>query len=122
MRASELKTIHAEIVALRSGKMAPTRARKLEKPPDGNVCPNALKPETVSKAHAEKEAVRLAQDAHAALKVTQKDSATLLGASLRTLHAWEHFRRKCSGAVLTLIRVSRANPIALMQARRAYHL
>jgi DNA-binding transcriptional regulator YiaG len=116
MKASELKITHAEIVALRSGKKAPSRAWKLEKLPDGNIRRNALKPETVSKANAEKEASRLAQGAHATLKVTQKDSAAPLGARLRILHQWEHFRRNCIGAGLTLIRVTRANSRAVMHA------
>lgn len=50
----------------------------------------ALKPEAVRKANAEKEALRLAQDARAALKVTKKDFAALLGISLRTLDVGAH--------------------------------
>ncbi|MBE7498273.1 MAG: helix-turn-helix domain-containing protein [Verrucomicrobiaceae bacterium] len=116
MKTSELNAIHAEIAALRSGKLAPTRAWKLEKLPDGSVRRIALKPETVRKANADKEAARLAQDARAALKVTQKDFATLLGVSLRTLHQWEQGRRKPTGAALTLLRVARSNPRAVMKA------
>ena len=62
------------------------------------------------------EMVSGAKDARAALKVTQKDFATLLGVSLRTLHQWEQGRRKPTGAALTLLRVARANPRAVMQA------
>jgi putative transcriptional regulator len=112
MKSSELKTIHAEIAALRSGKTAPSRAWKLEKRPDGRVRRIALTPEAVRKANAEQEAVRLAQDARAALKVTQKDFAALLGISLRTLHQWEQGRRKPTGAALlccvSLVRPPRA--------------
>lgn len=118
MKNSELKVIHAEIAALRSGKVAPSRAWKLEKLPDGSVRRIALKTEEIRKAYADKEAHRLAQDARAALKVTQKDFATLLGVSLRTLHQWEQGRRKPTGAALTLLRVARANPRAVMQAVR----
>ena len=116
MKTAELNAIHAEIAALRSGKKAPSRAWKLERLPDGTVLRTVLKPEAVRKANAEREAVRLAQDARAALKVTQKDFATLLGVSLRTLHQWEQGRRKPTGAALTLLRVARANPRAVMQA------
>jgi putative transcriptional regulator len=119
MKTSELKTIHAEIAALRSGKTAPSRAWKLEKRPDGSVRRIALKPEAVRKANSEKEALRLAQDARAALKVTQKDFAALLGISLRTLHQWEQGRRKPTGAALTLLRVARSNPRAVMKAAYA---
>jgi putative transcriptional regulator len=119
MKTSELNSIHAEIAALRSGKTAPSRVWKLEKQPDGSVRRIALNPEAVRKANSEKEGIRLAQDARAALKVTQKDFAALLGISLRTLHQWEQGRRKPTGAALTLLRIASANPRAIMQAAYA---
>lgn len=116
MKTSELNAIHAEIAALCSGKLAPSRAWKIEKLPDGSVRRIALKPETVRKANADNEAARLAQDARAARKVTQKDFAMLLGVSLRTLLQWEQGRRKPTGAALTMLRVARSNPRAVMKA------
>lgn len=101
MKISELNAIRTEIAMLCSGKLAPSRAWKLEKLPDGSVRRNMLKPE------AEKEAARLALDARAALKVTSKDFAPLLGVGRR---------RKPTGAALTLLRVARSNPRAVMKA------
>ncbi|MFN0077564.1 MAG: helix-turn-helix domain-containing protein [Prosthecobacter sp.] len=119
MKPAEIRAIHTEIAALRSGKVAPSRAWKLERLPDGSVRRTALKPEVVCRANAESEAKRLAQDARAALKVTQKDFAALLGVSVRTLHQWEQGRRKPTGAALTLLRVALANPRAVMHAAHA---
>ena len=119
MKTTEIKAIQREITALQQGKLAPSRAWKVERLPDGTVRRTALNVETVRKANAAAYAPELAKQARAALEITQKDFATLLGVSERTLHQWEQGRRSPSRAALTLLKVARVNPRAVLQAAGA---
>ena len=42
--------------------------------------------------------------------MSQRDFATLLGVSLRTLQEWEQGRRQPSGAAKTLLKIAERNP------------
>jgi len=48
--------------------------------------------------------------------MSQKEFATLLGVSLRTLQEWEQGRRQPSGAAKTLLRIAEKNPEAVRAA------
>jgi DNA-binding XRE family transcriptional regulator len=53
---------------------------------------------------------RLSLDARTRLGMTQKNFASLLGISVRTLHDWEQGRREPSGAARTLLKIASRYP------------
>lgn len=115
MKTSEINTIHREIAALRRGALKPLRAWKVERLPDGTIRRTAMH-ETKAPATKVPSAKKLAGEAREALKITQKDFATLIGVSVRTLHQWEQGRRKPTGAALALLRIARSSPRAVLKA------
>jgi putative transcriptional regulator len=46
--------------------------------------------------------------------LSQRQFATLLGVSVRTLQGWEQGRKQPSGAARTLLAIARTNPQALL--------
>ena len=51
-----------------------------------------------------------AAEARAKVGMSQREFATLLGVSVRTLQDWEQGRRAPSGAAKTLLRIAAQNP------------
>ena len=54
-----------------------------------------------------------AAEARHRMGISQKDFASLLGVSIRTLQDWEQGRREPTGAARTLIRVAEQHPRVL---------
>ena len=79
-----------QMKAIRSGKMKPSRITKLEKN-------------------------EITQARHR-LKMTQTQFATAFGISVSTLRNWEQGHRTPSGAAITLIKVARKHPKAVLDA------
>ena len=79
-----------QMKAIRSGKMKPARITKLEKN------------ENTQARHR--------------LKMTQTQFATAFGISVSTLRNWEQGHRTPSGAAITLIKVARKHPKAVLDA------
>ncbi len=50
------------------------------------------------------------------LKVTQKEFATMIGVSLRTLENWEQGRRRPVGTARALLKIASENPKAVIEA------
>ena len=50
------------------------------------------------------------------LQVTQKEFATMIGVSTRTLQNWEQGRRKPEGPANALLKVATKNPKAVLEA------
>ena len=57
-----------------------------------------------------------AAEARQRVGLSQKEFATLLGVSVRTLQDWEKGRREPSGAARTLLRIANKNPKAILDA------
>ena len=57
-----------------------------------------------------------AAEARQRVGLSQKEFATLLGVSVRTLQDWEQGRREPSGAARTLLRIANKNPKAILDA------
>ncbi|MCX6878340.1 MAG: helix-turn-helix domain-containing protein [Verrucomicrobia bacterium] len=54
-----------------------------------------------------------------AMGLSQTEFARLLAVSVRTLHKWEQYTSRPSGAAKTLLKVAAANPQAVRQALRS---
>jgi len=50
------------------------------------------------------------------LQVTQREFATMIGVSIRTLQNWEQGRRKPEGPANALLKVATKNPKAVLEA------
>lgn len=57
-----------------------------------------------------------AAEARQRVGLSQKEFASLLGVSVRTLQDWEQGRREPSGAARTLLRIASKNPKAILDA------
>lgn len=57
-----------------------------------------------------------AAEARQRIGLSQKEFASLLGVSVRTLQEWEQGRREPSGAARTLLRIATENPKAILDA------
>jgi putative transcriptional regulator len=57
-----------------------------------------------------------AAEARQRVGLSQKEFATLLGVSVRTLQDWEQGRQEPSGAARTLLRIANKNPKAILDA------
>ncbi len=57
-----------------------------------------------------------AAEARQRVGLSQKEFASLLGVSVRTLQDWEQGRREPSGAARTLLRIATKNPKAILDA------
>ena len=69
-------------------------------------------------ARVTKVEISVAARARASVGLSQKDFATLLGVSPRTLQDWEQGRREPSGAAKTLLEVAVAHPEVLRGLQR----
>ncbi len=79
-----------QMKAIRSGKMKPSKATKLEK--------NEI------------------TDVRHKLNMTQTQFATAFGISVSTLRNWEQGHRNPTGAAVTLIKVAKKHPKAVLDA------
>jgi len=111
---NELKAAIREAGAVRQGKIAPKRAWRLTRLPNGTVKREMLDPENVRRRQAARWDARAeVANARSALGVTQEQFASVLGISLRTLHQWELGRRNPSSTARVLLHVAQREPQVL---------
>jgi DNA-binding transcriptional regulator YiaG len=110
-----LKEILRRNEALMSGTARPGRVTQLIPDGNGGYLRRAIDPEAFRKEQAARYATSVAA-AREKLGLSQREMATLLGISPRTLQNWEQGLREPDQAAKVLLRVAAMHPRAVLDA------
>lgn len=115
MKPANLKEIVRRKAALIAGTARPGRVTQLVPNGRGGFTRRAIDPEAFRKAQAADYAANVTA-ARAKLGLSQREMATLMGISPRTLQNWEQGQREPDQAAKMLLRVAVKNPQAVLDA------
>ena len=115
MKPADLKEIVRRKTALLAGTARPGRVTQLVPNGKGGFVRRTIDPETFRKAQVTDHAASVSA-ARAKLGLSQREMATLLGISARTLQNWEQGQREPDQAAKMLLRVAVKNPQAVLDA------
>ena len=115
MKPAELKEIVRRKTALLAGTTRPGRVTQLVPNGKGGYVRRLINPETYRKAQAADQAASVTA-ARAKLGLSQREMATLMGISPRTLQNWEQGQREPDQAAKMLLRVAVRHPQTVLDA------
>lgn len=115
MKPADLKEIVRRKAALTAGTARPGRVTQLVSNGKGGFVRRPINPEAHRKAQAAAQAASVTA-ARAKLGLTQREMATLMGISPRTLQNWEQGQREPDQAAKMLLRVAVRHPQSVLDA------
>lgn len=115
MKPPSLKEIVRRKTALLAGSARPGRVTQLVPDGKGGFVRQAIAPEAFRKAQAADHATSVTA-ARAKLGLSQREMATLMGISPRTLQNWEQGQREPHQSAKMLLRVAVKHPRAVLEA------
>ena len=115
MKSTALKEIVRRKTALLAGTARPGRVTQFVPNGKGGFVRRMIDPESFRKAQAADHAANVTA-ARAKLGLSQREMATLMGISPRTLQNWEQGQREPDQAAKMLLRVAVKNPQAVLDA------
>ena len=115
MKPANLKEIVRRKAALIAGTARPGRVTQLVSDGKGGFVRRSIDPETFRKMQATYHATDVTA-ARTKLGLSQREMATLMGISARTLQNWEQGQREPDQAAKMLLRVAVQNPQAVLDA------
>jgi DNA-binding transcriptional regulator YiaG len=113
--SATLKEIIRRKTALLSGTVRPGRVTQLSPNGAGGFVRRSVDPEAFRKAQAADHVSSVAA-ARQKLGLSQREMATLMGVSCRTLQNWEQGQREPNQAAKMLLRVAIKHPRAVLDA------
>ena len=115
MNTNTLKKIIHRKTLLETGAVTPGRVTEIIPDGRGGHSIRRIEPRSWQRAQAAAHASRISE-ARDKLNLTQKEFATLLGISRRTVENWEQGHREPTGAARILIEVAMSHPKAVLAA------